>query len=619
MRVQVQSNEEEDIELVGTFGAAAAVKDAQVSNDPNAEAAARNETTAQFNSSLPPYVLNESLAVLRPQVTVIEQGPLINGRLDLQLIEGARMLMYQFYGAVNEENAVSVNDLYSCLYDREVNQIEERRSTQINFRQTMLDVEYIRHTVGPSNEIKIWTLIAGTAKKWFRFRDDCRIEPGSEDELQMDHIEENIDAWIRSYSSQFVVAYGREPHGFPYGNARAQRLMRYEDNIFGAPAEGGFMASAPSSDLNTDKPGRWGIMIHNLRCQQMYKSFGQLLDQETGAVMADHTMCHMMEIAVMKLFNHGRRAEIDWGDGLQKVSRILHQDERAPMLSRSSASYCPINRIGYELADILDAHLQAWFSLGDSEREGSPSDKKWCESARYITGKHEIFRVIGKARRMLDLLLESSHDDICYRRSDSLENNYREVRESVDHTSRRDHKLIARPDDMSNLYTWRQIRDSKEGNPATNVSNATASMMGWLCRKTAEAHPNSPVAKLMGSGKMANDEHTHDKGIKIDSKILRQAWVIAYAQSQRLWIDQLKKGMSSPSDWYFRALTAALNSPRSEIMCMNKCVCTDESQPTDEEYQMNDEVPLERKPMDCWWEPIAHTAEDRTRHLHNIS
>jgi hypothetical protein len=374
--------------------------------------------------------------VLRSQVIVIEQGPLISGRLDPQLIEGARMLMYQFYGAVNEENAVSVNDLYSCLYDREVNQIEERRSTQINFRQTMLDVEYIRHTVGPSNEIKIWTLIAGTAKKWFRFRDDCRIEPGSEDELQMDHIEENIDAWIRSYSSQFVVAYGREPHGFPYGNARAQRLMRYEDNIFGAPAEGGFMASAPSSDLNTDKPGRWGIMVHNLRCQQMYKSFGQLLDQKTGAVMADHTICHMMEIAVMKLFNHGRRAKIDWGDGLQKVSRILHQDERAPMLSRSSASYCPINRIGYELADILDAHLQAWFSLGDSEREGSPSDKKWCESARYITGKHEIFRVIVKARRMLDLLLESSHDDICYRRSDSLENNYREVRESVGHTSR---------------------------------------------------------------------------------------------------------------------------------------------------------------------------------------
>ena len=34
---------------------------------------------------------------------------------------------------------------------------------------------------------------------------------------------------------------------------------------------------------------------------------------------------------------------------------------------------------------------------------------------------------------------------------------------------------------------------------------------------------------------------------------------------------------------------------------------------------MNDEVPLERKPMDCWWEPIAHTAEDRTRHLHRES
>ena len=165
-----------------------------------------------------------------------------------------------------------------------------------------------------------------------------------------------------------------------------------------------------------------------------------------------------------------------------------------------------------------------------------------------------------------------------------MENDYREVRESVDHTSRRDHKLIQRPDDMSNLYTWRQISDIKEGNLATNISNATPSMMGWLCRKTAEAHPNSPVAKLTGSGKMANHEHTRAKEIKIDYKILRQAWVISYTQSQRLWINQLKKGMNNPSDWYFRALTAALNNPRSEIMCTNKCICTDESQPTDERY-----------------------------------
>ena len=59
---------------------------------------------------------------------------------------------------------MSVNDLYSFLYDREVNKTEERRSTLINFRQVMLDVEYIRYVVGPSNEIKIWTLAAGTAQ-----------------------------------------------------------------------------------------------------------------------------------------------------------------------------------------------------------------------------------------------------------------------------------------------------------------------------------------------------------------------------------------------------------------------------------------------------------------------
>ena len=362
------------------------------------------------------------------------------------------------------------------------------------------------------------------------------------------------------------------------------------------------------------------IMVHNLRCQQMYHNFGRLKTPESGAVVADHTVCHMMEIAVMKLLNHGRRAEIDWGVGLQSVSRILHHDKNIPMLSVSNARYSSVNRIGYELADILDAHLQAWKSIGDEDREGSPSDKQWCYSARYITGKHEIHRVIGKARRMLDLLLESSSDDICYRRFDYLENTYREVRKSVGHTSRRDHKLAERPDDAHNLFIWRQIANSKQGDPATAKSDSTASMMGWLCTETAKSHPDSPVAKLMNQSRKVKDKYDHGtgEGISIDSKTLRWAWVIAYAQSQQLWIDQLKKGMNNPTDWYFRALTAALDSPRSEILCMNKCICTEESQPT-EDYKEDEEVPLECQRMDCWWEPISHTAEDRKRHLHKES
>ena len=85
----------------------------------------------------------------------------------------------------------------------------------------MLDAEYIRHVVGLSNEINVRTLAAGHAQRSYRFPEDGRIEPDSEDEICLDYLEENIDAWIRDYSSQFEVAYGREPDGFPYGNARA--------------------------------------------------------------------------------------------------------------------------------------------------------------------------------------------------------------------------------------------------------------------------------------------------------------------------------------------------------------------------------------------------------------
>ena len=107
--------------------------------------------------------------VMQYQINVFKPGPLISGRLDLRVIEGARMLLSQFYGAVNEETAVNGNDLYICLYDRDINKEEDRRSTLINFKQLMLDVEYIRHVIGPSNEIKIWTLIIGTPTQWFRF------------------------------------------------------------------------------------------------------------------------------------------------------------------------------------------------------------------------------------------------------------------------------------------------------------------------------------------------------------------------------------------------------------------------------------------------------------------
>ena len=54
--------------------------------------------------------------VLRPHVIIVEQGPLISGRLDTQLIEGARMLLYQFYGAVNEGDAVRASRAWPTEY-----------------------------------------------------------------------------------------------------------------------------------------------------------------------------------------------------------------------------------------------------------------------------------------------------------------------------------------------------------------------------------------------------------------------------------------------------------------------------------------------------------------------
>ena len=115
----------------------------------------------------------------------------------------------------------------------------------------------------------------------------------------------------------------------------------------------------------------------------------------------------------------------------------------------------------------------------------------------------------------------------------------------------------------------------------------------------AKAYPGSPVANIMDAAVVLKDGDKHGDGIKTDSKKLRTAQIMSYQISQLQWIDQLKEGMNNPTEWYFKALAAALNQPRAEIVCMNKCICTDESQPTDFNYKMNDEVPLHKKLMDC--------------------
>ena len=43
----------------------------------------------------------------------------------------------------------------AALYDRDVNRVVGRRSSQDQFQKAMLDVEYMRSTLGPSNEHKV--------------------------------------------------------------------------------------------------------------------------------------------------------------------------------------------------------------------------------------------------------------------------------------------------------------------------------------------------------------------------------------------------------------------------------------------------------------------------------
>ena len=110
----------------------------------------------------------------------------------------------------------------------------------------------------------------------------------------------------------------------------------------------------------------------------------------------------------------------------------------------------------------------------------------------------------------------------------------REIRDSVDHLNRSDHKLNERPEEVERLLGWQSMRDCAQGDPVTNTSDTTASLMGWYCKQVAEKHTDSDVAKIM-SNTTPNGSRSHFRGngIMMDSKTLRVAWVKAYESSQR--------------------------------------------------------------------------------------
>ena len=43
-----------------------------------------------------------------------------------------------------------------------------------------------------------------------------------------DWVEEKIDEWTSNYCSQFIVAFGRDPEGYPYNNSRVKGYKHFD-------------------------------------------------------------------------------------------------------------------------------------------------------------------------------------------------------------------------------------------------------------------------------------------------------------------------------------------------------------------------------------------------------
>ena len=236
------------------------------------------------------------------------------------MIEIARISLWSFFGAVSEDTAVSVIDLYNQLYDRDINKTSDRSSTVRQFTRAMQAVTYMRWVVGPMNEIRVWTLCIFRAQYAYLLEDGNGDDQGS-----LERMESRVNQNIDSYRSDFKLQFGREPEGYPYNNKRAEQRERQTRLRKGETSEldDGIPAAPTHARSKHQATGaRFGIVEFNQRCEVVYKDFGTMIDPKCPLcerVSMSHTISHGVERALSKLVNHGRRVELDMRDGLGPV------------------------------------------------------------------------------------------------------------------------------------------------------------------------------------------------------------------------------------------------------------------------------------------------------------
>jgi hypothetical protein len=142
--------------------------------------------------------------------------------LHIRAIEGARTMLYQFFGACSPRTAVSPKVLYAALFERPV--FQDFQIPYQAFVTALQRVEYLCWT--PAPHVVVYTDLVGNPQEGCRLS-AVREAHGEEGYRQKTaQVEQNMLDRLGDYEAQFVERFGSKPPSFPYHH-RLSHLLGY--------------------------------------------------------------------------------------------------------------------------------------------------------------------------------------------------------------------------------------------------------------------------------------------------------------------------------------------------------------------------------------------------------
>ena len=474
-----------------------------------------------------------------------------------RVIEGARTMMWRFFGAWKSEHAVEVNDVYDCVFDRDA--YTEYMVDKETFRKALSLVDYF-HMVGS----KVFCTMV-LRSKIARDLATMNILEVLQLEQQM---EIALQGHISDYRSAFEQRMMRTCEMYPYNNPRviARDLEIISERKREAAAGEGCSAEdiAPEADEDLAPGQCYGIYYskvevkdeEKLEEEQMEELLNEAKERDETLTQQHLIYCEYMTDRLLKnLINYGNVEQLTHG-------RFKDED------------FIDVCDLGQALEDIMTEVVnmcQLRICGNNESNSGCKKQEALDREFRIMTAmSNHVYKAIGNLKGSLERAIRYGWMEM------KIENSLQMERSAVDIAL----AILREADDYTTAINHWEIGSRKEEVLLTEM---------WIGESTTNSYPvraRGKALKIRGDKDVIHAEEyamiflqsRHNIGeisIKAeedprDQKYDQTVSLAAVAKGEQIyrssvlyWIDKLKASeMQGP--YYFEALKSLLSSEYRE-------------------------------------------------------